>query len=68
MGQKQATLNQSEIRTALREAKARISIHRGKKVNAIAKKKKDIEGHLASGNEAMAMVHVRVRTKGRWRR
>lgn len=60
MGQEQATLNKPALQSALRQAKARLSIRRGQKVNAIAKKIKDISGHLESGNEAMAMVHVRM--------
>jgi hypothetical protein len=43
----------------LRQAISRINIHRGKKLNAIAKKKDDICKHLESGNEMNAKVWVR---------
>ena len=42
----------------LRQAISRINIHRGKKLNAIAKKKDDICKHLESGNEMNAKVWV----------
>ncbi len=58
MGQDHPTMNPTVFKTALREAKARIGIHRGQKINMIAKKKKEIKSHLESGNEAMALIHV----------
>ncbi len=42
----------------MRQAISRINIHRGKKLNAIAKKKDDICKHLESGNEMNAKVWV----------
>lgn len=59
MGQEHPTLNRAQLQSDLRQAKARISIRRGQKVNAVTKKKKEIKAHLESGNEMMAMVHVR---------
>jgi len=59
MGQEQATLNPTALKTALREAKARINIRRGQRLNEIAKKKKEIRAHLESGNEMMALIHVK---------
>ncbi len=44
----------------LRQAISRINIHRGKKLNAIAKKKDDICKHLESGNEMNAKVWVTI--------
>ncbi len=71
MGQEEsAPLNPTALKSALRQAKARIGIRRGQKINAIAKKKKELKDHLESGNEGMALIHVR-RTKGntnRWSR
>ena len=43
----------------LRQAISRINIHRGKKLNSIAKKKDDICKHLESGNEMNAKIWVR---------
>jgi len=40
----------------LRQAISRINIHRGKKLNSIAKKKDDICKHLESGNEMNAKI------------
>lgn len=37
---------------------SRISIHRSKKLTAIAKKKDDIAKHLESGNEVNAKIWV----------
>lgn len=51
-------MNPTVLKTALRQAKARIGIRRGQKLNAIAKKKKEIKAHLESGNETMALIHV----------
>ena len=59
MGQEHPTLNKAQLQSDLRQAKARIAIRRGQKINAINKKKKEIKAHLESGNEMMAMVHVR---------
>ena len=42
----------------LRQAISRINIHRGKKLNAIAKKKDDICKHLEGGNEVNAKIWV----------
>jgi hypothetical protein len=42
----------------LRQAISRIGIHRGKKLNAIAKKKDDICKHLEAGNEVNAKIWV----------
>lgn len=39
---------------------SRINIHRGKKLNAIAKKKDDIAKHLESGNEINAKIWVKI--------
>jgi hypothetical protein len=36
-----------------------MNIHRGKKLNLIAKKKDDIAKHLMSGNEVNAKIWVR---------
>ena len=58
MGSSESSFNGSEFKSALRQAKARINIHRGHRVNAITNKKKDIKGHLESGNEVMALIHV----------
>jgi len=58
MGADQPQMNPTVLKTALREAKCRIGIRRGQKLNAIAKKKKEIKAHLESGNEAMALIHV----------
>jgi hypothetical protein len=58
MGTKQAMFNRQKLAAGLRQAKARIQIHRGKKVNHIAIKKKEILQHLDSGNETMALIHV----------
>ncbi len=58
MGQEQTTLNPSVLKSALRQAKARIGIRRGQKINTIAKKKKELKDHLESGNEGMALIHV----------
>ena len=44
----------------LRQAISRINIQRGKKLNAIAKKKDDICKHLESGNEMNAKVWVTI--------
>lgn len=40
---------------------SRISIHRSKKLNSIAKKKDDIAKHLESGNEVNAKIWVNIR-------
>jgi len=40
----------------LRQSVSRINIHRGKKLNGIAKKKDDICKHLESGNEVNAKI------------
>ena len=37
-----------------------MSIHRGKKLNLIGKKKDDIAKHLMSGNEVNAKIWVRI--------
>lgn len=58
MGQSNTTLNRAVIQSALRQAKARMAIRRGQKLNMIAKKKKEIKAHLESGNEVMALIHV----------
>jgi hypothetical protein len=58
MGQEQSKMNPSILRSALRQAKARINIRRGQKVNNIAKKKREIKTYLESGNETMALIHV----------
>jgi hypothetical protein len=42
----------------LRQSMSRISIHRSKKLTAIAKKKDDIAKHLESGNEVNAKIWV----------
>jgi hypothetical protein len=42
----------------LRQAISRINIHRGKKLNSIAKKKDDIAKHLEAGNEVNAKIWV----------
>ena len=42
----------------LRQSISRINIHRGKRMNQIAKKKDDICKHLASGNEMNAKIWV----------
>jgi hypothetical protein len=44
----------------LRQSISRINIHKGKKANAIAKKKDDICKHLESGNETNAKIWVRI--------
>lgn len=51
-------MNPTVMKSALRQAKARIAMRRGQKLNAIAKKKREIKAHLESGNEAMALIHV----------
>lgn len=58
MGQKQTKLNPTVLKSALRQAKGRMGIRRGQKLNLIAKKKKEIKAHLESGNEQMALIHV----------
>lgn len=58
MGQDQPKMNPTTLKSALRQAKARINIRRGQKVNNIAKKKKEIKSYLESGNETMALIHV----------
>jgi len=58
MGKTQAKMNPTVMKSALRQAKARIGIKRGQKLNLIAKKKKEIKNHLESGNEQMAFIHV----------
>jgi len=40
----------------LRQSISRINIHRGKKLNLIAKKKDEICKHLESGNEVNAKI------------
>ena len=42
----------------LKQSISRINIHRGKKLNSIAKKKDDICKHLSSGNEMNAKIWV----------
>jgi hypothetical protein len=42
----------------LRQSIQRINIHRGKKLNGIAKKKDDICKHLEGGNEMNAKIWV----------
>lgn len=42
----------------LRQSISRLSIHRSKKLNGIAKKKDDICKHLESGNEMNAKIWV----------
>jgi hypothetical protein len=42
----------------LRQSISRINIHRGKKLNSIAKKKDDIAKHLEAGNEVNAKIWV----------
>jgi molybdopterin-binding protein len=54
----QATFNKIEIQSCLRQAKARIAIHRGKLMNTIHTKTAAIKTDLESGNEAMALIHV----------
>jgi hypothetical protein len=49
------TVNRSSY---CRQAQSRINIHRGKKLNAIAKKKDDIGKHLEAGNEVNAKIWV----------
>ncbi len=44
----------------LKMAQSRINIHRGKKLNGIAKKKDDIAKHLEGGNEINAKIWVRL--------
>ena len=59
MGNEQAgTFDKQRFSSALRMSKSRLGIHRNKKVNATNAKKKEILGHLDSGNEAMALIHV----------
>lgn len=58
MGQEQPKMKAQTLKSALRQAKARINIRRGQKLNNIAKKKKEIQSHLESGNETMALIHV----------
>ncbi len=58
MGSSSAKIDKIKMVTILRQAKARMTIRRGQKVNAVVKKKKDIKAHLESGNEGMAMIHV----------
>jgi len=58
MGQDQPKMNPSVLKSALRQAKARINLRRGQKINNIAKKKKEIKVYLESGNETMALIHV----------
>jgi hypothetical protein len=58
MGQKQVKMNPTVMKSALRQAKGRIGIRRGQKLNLIVKKKKEIKNHLESGNEQMALIHV----------
>ena len=65
MGQELPTLNKTQLQSDLRQAKARITIRRGQKLNAINKKRKEIKAHLESANEMMALVHViKYRVKG----
>jgi len=42
----------------LRQSISRINIHRGKRLNGIAKKKDDICKHLESSNETNAKIWV----------
>jgi len=44
----------------LRMSQSRINIHRGKKLNEIAKKKMEIAKHLEAGNETNAKIWVRI--------
>jgi hypothetical protein len=58
MGQEHSKMNPHVMKSALRQAKARINIRRGQKINNIAKKKKEIKMYLEAGNETMALIHV----------
>ena len=59
MGQTSSKGNFASLKNGLRKAKARIGIHRNQRNQTIIKKKKEIESHLKSGNEALALIHVK---------
>eukprot|EP00829_Urostomides_striatus_P002708 TRINITY_DN1298_c0_g1_i1.p1 TRINITY_DN1298_c0_g1~~TRINITY_DN1298_c0_g1_i1.p1 ORF type:complete len:223 (+),score=60.62 TRINITY_DN1298_c0_g1_i1:30-671(+) len=56
MGSRNTTFNKSVLQSALRQSKARMSLHRGKKSNEIHKKERDIINYIESGNENMALI------------
>jgi hypothetical protein len=58
MGQEGSNFDKSVIMSNLRQAKARIQIHRGKLLNTIHKKLNDVKTDIESGNEGMALIHV----------
>jgi len=58
MGSKPSKINGAILKPALRQAKSRLSIRRGQKLNLIAKKKREIKLHIEAGNEEMALIHV----------
>lgn len=58
MGCKSSSFNKPVLQSALRQSKARMSIHRGKKSNEIHKKERDIISYIESGNENMALICV----------
>jgi len=53
-------MNKVEAQSLLRQAKARIQIHRGKTMNSVYKKIKDVQADIDSGNEGMALIHVNI--------
>lgn len=58
MGAGEPAFNDTAFKAALRQGKYRLGLKRGQKVNNINKKKKEIQGHLQSGNEMLALIHV----------
>ena len=58
MGQQQNGMSPSVLKGALRQAKIRIGLRRGQKLNEILKKKQEIAKYMESGNEFMALLHV----------
>mmetsp|Transcript_410 Transcript_410/g.263 ORF Transcript_410/g.263 Transcript_410/m.263 type:complete len:81 (+) Transcript_410:44-286(+) len=53
---KSKQFNEMQCSSMLRQSISRINIHRGKKLNMIAKKKDDIAKHLEAGNEVNAKI------------
>jgi len=58
MGNQQPTFDKMKMMAALRNAISRITIHRAKKLNMIAKRKDDIAKYLEAGNEVNAKIWV----------
>mmetsp|Transcript_16001 Transcript_16001/g.24812 ORF Transcript_16001/g.24812 Transcript_16001/m.24812 type:complete len:170 (+) Transcript_16001:1-510(+) len=50
------SFKKSECESLIRQASARINIHRNKKINEIQKMKDDIRKHLAGGSEQNAII------------